>query len=1762
MARTARMTLNSAGALFTDGSGLNNLNLENQSVVPFPPSSLGSSSAGYNTNTLGHGNYTVSSSSTHASSKDPFRAFDSSSTTEWSPLNALYTGTNNVYAGTVSTLVSDVLYQGEWIQLNYNKGFSLTSLAITGLVASNLKCPNNFIVAGSINGSNWTLLSSQVGITDYTTTPTKTFTIYNSTNYNFYRIIVTKTIGDTNVSIQNISMRGTQNSTYANVDTLNNFIYNTNEKQFLPSVYSSATPTTEIATTIQEVFNCIPTLAIKQILAINNQNYYIYSSTSTGITSNNKEFLFNPSNTNIVSWATSQYTNGVYSANTNYISDSTYKGDWIIIEFPFKLVLTKFAFTQTINTNRSPSKWELLGSFDGVTWNEITEGHNATGAVYTNSKTTTTLPLYYDTPYLYYGWVFSALVGTAASASALELQSMEIFGKDDIANAYSNVWIKSNSNIYNNLGNVGIGTTNPNNFRLNVAGNTNLSGDLSITGSLNQTNSTQSNVFMGKIGIGTTNPIYALDIRSGSVSFPTNTSHLSSDRINRFFYLSNGPVYLYGPPTSVQLFKFRTGSNDGDILTIYNNNNTVYVSSNIGIGITNPTQNFAVIGTSYFSSNVGIGTAIPTSLLTINNIPLHRSTFDHSTSPVTITHPTVTSDTVLNDPQPIIHLCRDGTVGKAFGSRASLKLSRYEDGGTTNSRTRLDLTLAHNQYDDVNIMTFHSSGNIAIGTTNPNNYRLNVAGSLNATSFSSNTLLIDFNSYATRTALTTASNTLQTNINAKQDLLTNSTVLSGIGSNLALINYATLSNLPTDLLTSNIASNIFLTKSGGILTSNLIINNSYIIAERQYPPKQFTSSTSETPITFLGQNAFSETITLDTTGITYGSGDYILYSSTNYTIYSKKGLFNYSSNSGEVGGHWSGTYSNGIYVDLNNKYIKSDYLGDWLIVKLPNPIILSRYRFYPRIGLNARLPGEFKFYGSMNGIDFTEITQASQMSRLDTNAYPLGYYEKTLTADFNTPYLYIGFTVNKLIGVVGTDPTTLNFQEFQIFGKEVVANTATLGIGITNPNAIFELYSTSQLQPEIILSGTDFSTGMTSSSGVAVLLGNNITNDRQLWIADSSNLAVGTVNPAIRIMPNTRTIDAVATNGTTPLSLGIGNTRSPLFLNGNNIYGDASQYNNFKFENNNQSNLIYPPIGISTSAVSFLTPALVQSQFGNYQISASSNTASAYLAFDKSLTTEYTNPQLPYRADGTYSNASPYITSNIVSGIVVVGEWLQLYYDKGFAANSITISGISASNLKCPKDFILAGSKDSLNWILLSSQVGIGTSAYAPSNIYSVYNYTSYNYYRLIVPKTIGAQTLSIADISLGGNTNTSFTPLDNYNILLYNTNEKQFPPKIWDVAPVAEILSSNELFNIAPASYYRQQFSLNNHGTYTLYSSSTWTGNLAQSKSDLFNYNINDGEAHWFPGSYTTETGLYNNAYTSTIGSNNPYKGDWIIVKFPFPILLTRYRFYQRSSFPYRSPGFWKCYGSNDGVNWTEITDASNSSTTSLIATYTTTDDSVNYYYQKVVLNLDIPYLYIGWVVNQLAGTHGSFANVMNFAEIQIYGKDDISNSYLNVWIKSNSNIYNTLGNVGIGTTNPTQRLTVVGNSYFSGNVGIGTTNPGSYLLNVAGSLNANSIYNNNSLIDFNSYATTTALAGKENTLTFSSPLTRTTNTISIDLSAYSTTSTNNTNYLRLAAATNDLTGKLAFSNNTNLLNTPQIADYGGVGDRIILWTGGGDYP
>jgi hypothetical protein len=119
------------------------------------------------------------------------------------------------------------------------------------------------------------------------------------------------------------------------------------------------------------------------------------------------------------------------------------------------------------------------------------------------------------------------------------------------------------------------------------------------------------------------------------------------------------------------------------------------------------------------NGNTGIGTTNPTSKLCINPNPVYGGVFNFATCPCIITNPTPSSASALNDPQPVLHLCREGTFLQSYGQRISFYLSRYEN-IALNSRTRCDIVLAENEFLDRTVMTLLSSGNIGIGKTNPN----------------------------------------------------------------------------------------------------------------------------------------------------------------------------------------------------------------------------------------------------------------------------------------------------------------------------------------------------------------------------------------------------------------------------------------------------------------------------------------------------------------------------------------------------------------------------------------------------------------------------------------------------------------------------------------------------------------------------------------------------------------------------------------------------------------------------------------------------------------------------------------------------------------------------------------------------------------------------------------------------------------------------------------------------------------------------------
>jgi hypothetical protein len=280
------------------------------------------------------------------------------------------------------------------------------------------------------------------------------------------------------------------------------------------------------------------------------------------------------------------------------------------------------------------------------------------------------------------------------------------------------------------------------------------------------------------------------------------------------------------------------------------------------------------------------------------------------------------------------------------------------------------------------------------------------------------------------------------------------------------------SPLNVNLIGNNINFN------GYTKTSNIEFDYLFSRQDRSYPPKAWNFATAETTTTFLGKLCYKQTLTLTSDGITYGSGNYIVYSSTTFGSYFKELLFNYITLT-DTGGVWTASsYTNGVYTGANNDTIDGTYFGEWLVIKLPKPIILKSYTFWTRNSYNSLSPGEWKFYGSVDGVSFVEIVDASQTSKIVAASYNGTSYTKNIL-NYNTPFLYYGFCVNKL---TGTDVTNLSFTEFRLYGDEPTINNTDTPLKITNNLSIGEISNNSEIRqypPKAYTSSTSLTTGVT-----------------------------------------------------------------------------------------------------------------------------------------------------------------------------------------------------------------------------------------------------------------------------------------------------------------------------------------------------------------------------------------------------------------------------------------------------------------------------------------------------------------------------------------------------------------------------------------------------------------------------------------------------------------------------------------------------------
>jgi hypothetical protein len=91
------------------------------------------------------------------------------------------------------------------------------------------------------------------------------------------------------------------------------------------------------------------------------------------LTTANRPYTFNYNQYDIST--VNNISTNVYIGDS-YISDSIYKGDFIVVELPTQILLTKFRFyintaSPTNNIFKAPSKWRCYGSNDAITFTYI-----------------------------------------------------------------------------------------------------------------------------------------------------------------------------------------------------------------------------------------------------------------------------------------------------------------------------------------------------------------------------------------------------------------------------------------------------------------------------------------------------------------------------------------------------------------------------------------------------------------------------------------------------------------------------------------------------------------------------------------------------------------------------------------------------------------------------------------------------------------------------------------------------------------------------------------------------------------------------------------------------------------------------------------------------------------------------------------------------------------------------------------------------------------------------------------------------------------------------------------------------------------------------------------------------------------------------------------------------------------------------------------------------------------------------------------------
>ena len=192
---------------------------EPHNLEEFPPRAM----TGYKTHFEGHGEFCVSASDEHSSNYDVQNAFNkitnrlnsSGGTTNTyynggEPTPRYYdVGNDYAYSGTSSTHgLGGVM--GEWVKLEFPYKANISQISILPVdVQISTLAPEDFTIMGSSDDINWTTLRTVTGAT-WTAHNFNEYTLPSTTSYKYFALVVSRTVGSNQLSIQELKYFGTR----------------------------------------------------------------------------------------------------------------------------------------------------------------------------------------------------------------------------------------------------------------------------------------------------------------------------------------------------------------------------------------------------------------------------------------------------------------------------------------------------------------------------------------------------------------------------------------------------------------------------------------------------------------------------------------------------------------------------------------------------------------------------------------------------------------------------------------------------------------------------------------------------------------------------------------------------------------------------------------------------------------------------------------------------------------------------------------------------------------------------------------------------------------------------------------------------------------------------------------------------------------------------------------------------------------------------------------------------------------------------------------------------------------------------------------------------------------------------------------------------------------------------------------------------------------------------------------------------------------